>query len=78
MKLVEMLRSKGRVVINITALSTSRVKYEREGINRVEVSMELPTNEVLVLELTPEQCGELAASLASCYRAMYPHHRAKF
>jgi hypothetical protein len=70
MKLSEMLRKRSKVSISAKDVKSSRVIYESAEVQRVEIQITLPTDEILVLELTAQQTRELATELVSCLQAM--------
>lgn len=70
MGLVEMFHKRNKVHIAGTRIKSSRVIYEEAEIQRVEVQIDLPTKEIMVLELTATQTKDLAYELVSCLQAM--------
>ena len=75
MTLRERLNRKEKIVLTVKDTKTSRVVYESEDIQRVEVTLILPTGETLILELTPKQTYKLGMDLAVAYRTINPEFK---
>lgn len=75
MGLLERLKRKEKIVLAVKETKTSRIVYESEDIQRVEVSLILPTGETIILELTPKQTFKLGMDLAVAYRTINPEFK---
>lgn len=64
------LARKTKIHVAAKKISAARVIYESQEVQRVEVRIELPEKEILVLELTAMQTKDIATQLVACLQAM--------
>jgi len=71
MKLLDqILQRKTKIHVVAKTITAARVIYEDAEVQRMEIRIELPEKEILILELTSTQARELGHEMVAAIQAM--------